>query len=92
MSLRALLLLILILGWLTLTATLTGTISRLHGACFRFSFDLLDLLCIIFSTFFTAAFFDLLFFSTSRISILCTVLRFSWRAILMYVCSAFIWT
>ena len=44
-ALRALLLLILFLflGWLNLTTTLTGTISRLCGACSHFSFGLLDL-------------------------------------------------
>ena len=56
--------------------------------CSRLSFDLTCLK--VFSTVFTAL-FVFLFFSTSRVSILLTALRFGWRAI-VYVYGAFIWT
>ena len=85
MALRVLLLLLVILGTLNLTTTLTGTISR-RGAARALVFLSTYLTCLysIF-TFFIA------FFSHPEYH-LRMALRFVWRAIVVYVCSAFIWT
>ena len=71
-------------GMLNLTPIPTMNISRLRGV----SFDLTSL----YSNFhiFHRFFFCFTFFSTSRVSILRTA--FGQRAIVVYVCSAFIWT
>ena len=79
----------LIPGWLCLTTTLRETISKRRGACSHLSLDLSCLYSIF--AFFTA-FFDLFFFSLHPEYHMRTAFRCGWRAIVVYVCSAFIWT